>query len=44
MRPKKLADVHQHLLEDLEPVTVDQLRTLKTNIDKIVSMVDKAGL
>lgn len=43
MRPKKLADVNQQILEDLDPVTVDQLRTLKTNIDKIVSMVDKAG-
>lgn len=40
MRPKKLVDVQQHLIEDLDPITVDQLRTLKTNIDKIL---DKAG-
>ncbi|XP_037809203.1 borealin-like [Lucilia sericata] len=43
MRPKKLADLQPHILEDLDPTTVDQLRTLKLNIDKIVSMVDKAG-
>lgn len=43
MRPKKMADVQAHIIQDLDPVTVDQLRTLKTNIDKIVSLVDKAG-
>lgn len=43
MRPNKLSDVQQHLIQDLDPATVDQLRTLKTNIDKIVSMVDNAG-
>ncbi|XP_065367571.1 borealin-like [Calliphora vicina] len=43
MRPKELANVQQHILEDIDPVTVDQLRTLKLNIDKIVNMVDKAG-
>lgn len=43
MRPKKLAELQPHILEDLDPATVDQLITLKTNIDKIVSMVNKSG-
>lgn len=43
MRPKKLAELQPHILEDLDPATVDQLITLKTNIDRIVSMVNKAG-
>lgn len=43
MRPKRLSNVQPHIIEDLDPATLDQLRTLKNNIDKIVSMADKAG-
>ncbi|XP_075167333.1 borealin-like isoform X2 [Haematobia irritans] len=43
MRPKKLAELTPDILEAMDPETLEQLRTLHANIDKIVSMADKAG-
>ncbi|XP_013105374.1 borealin isoform X2 [Stomoxys calcitrans] len=43
MRPKKLAELQPNILEAMDPETLEQLRTLHANIDKIVSMADKAG-
>lgn len=43
LRPKKLDNVQQHILEAIDPDTLDQLKTLHANLDKIVNMVDKSG-
>lgn len=43
MRPKKLDDLQPDILKAMDPETLEQLRTLHANIDKIVSMADKAG-
>ncbi|KAM7341882.1 borealin-like [Cochliomyia hominivorax] len=44
MRPRKLADVQSDMLQDIDSVTADELRTLKMNLDKIVNMVNNAGI
>lgn len=44
MQPKKLAVFKPELLDDMDPETLQQLRTLHANIDKIVTMANKAGL
>lgn len=42
LRPKRLDNVQQHILEAIDPDTLDQLKTLHANLDKIVNMVDKS--
>ncbi|XP_073812420.1 borealin-like [Musca autumnalis] len=43
MRPKKIDDLTPDILKAMDPETLQQLKTLHANIDKIVSMADKAG-
>ncbi|XP_061397826.1 borealin-like [Musca vetustissima] len=43
MRPKKIEGLTPDILKEMDPETLQQLKTLHANIDKIVSMADKAG-
>lgn len=43
MRPKKIDDLTPDIIKAMDPETLQQLKTLHANIDKIVNMADKAG-
>jgi len=44
LRPKRLAEVQPDLLENLDPDTLKQIKTLHENLQLIVDTASKAGL